>query len=78
MRFQIEYTDTFCGEANYSWVKRETLDVADNIRAQELKRKAKDAMGLSGTRGLWSDYGDTIAFKPRGMCTIMFVTVRED
>lgn len=78
MRFQIEYTDTFCGEANYSWVKRETLEVADNISAQELKRKAKAAMGLSGARGLWSDYGDTMEFKPRGMCTVMFVTFRED
>lgn len=78
MRFQIEYTDTFGGEANYSWVRRETLEVADNISTRELKRLAKGAIGLSGTRGLWSDYGDTMEFKPRGMCAVMFVTVRED
>lgn len=78
MIFQIEYTDTFGGEANYSWVRRKTLEAANDISTPELKRLAKGAMGLSGTRGVWSEYGDTMEFKPRGMCTVMFVTFRED
>lgn len=26
--WNVEYTDTFAGESNYSWVKRATIDVA--------------------------------------------------
>ncbi len=28
-KFQIEVTDTFAGEANYCWVKRETIEVPE-------------------------------------------------
>ena len=34
-KYNVEYTDTFGGEANYSWVKRATIELAalphDNI-----------------------------------------------
>jgi len=29
MKFQIEYTDTFGGEANYAWARRAVIEVAD-------------------------------------------------
>ena len=29
MQFSYEYTDTFSGEANYSWVKRGTVSVPE-------------------------------------------------
>ena len=28
-KYSVEYTDTFGGEANYSWVKRETIEVPE-------------------------------------------------
>ena len=65
--YQIEYTDTFGGQANYCWVKRAKIHMpelthygydggtnygkANRIFERELMRKAKAAMGLTGVRG---------------------------
>lgn len=80
-KYTVEYTDTFGGEANYSWVKRASLteqmrcDGAKELRACEarIRRKAKAAVGLSGVRGQWCDIGDVMEFRPYGMCTVLFV-----
>lgn len=93
MKFDVEYTDTFGGEANYCWVERATITMPDlthygydgalgytkaNKRMEHhLMRKAKAAMGLTGVRGRREDLGDTIAFYPYGSATVMFVTFRE-
>lgn len=93
MKFDVEYTDTFGGEANYCWIKRATITMPDlthygydgalgytkaNARMERhLMRKAKAAMGLSGVRGRREDGEDTIAFYPYGSATVMFVTFRE-
>ena len=70
--FTAEYTDTFGGEANYSWVRRATIPVAGSRRA--LMRRAKAALGLSGVRGRVSEYGEMIEFRPYRSCTVMFIT----
>lgn len=79
--YEYEYTDTFGGEANYCWVKRGSIAAceSENGRAttRDAKRKAKAAVGLSGIRGEWSEYGDTLEFRPRGMCSVLFVEWRE-
>jgi hypothetical protein len=91
--YNIEYTDTFGGEANYSWVHRTTVRVpeithygytsdidggsyakANRAARRELMRRAKAEVGLTGVRGVTSDYGDMIEFRPYGMCTILFAT----
>lgn len=93
-KYQIEYTDTFCGEANYSWVIRETIhmpeltaygyDGGTNYAAankryeRELMRRAKAAVGLTGARGRKDNWGDTIAFRPYKSATVMFVSWMED
>ena len=90
MPYQVEYTDTFGGEANYSWVRRARVDVpelthygydgalgyvkAAKRQERELMRRAKAAVGLTGVRGVKTSYGDTIDFRPHGSCTVMFVT----
>lgn len=83
MAWEYEYTDTFGGEANYSWVRRGIIDLptddglpADDIEAhmRKLRRKAKAAVGLTGVRGVWEDWGETEAFRPHGMCTVLFVS----
>lgn len=73
VKFTVEYTDTFGGEANYCWVKRAefTLDGAASRTA--ILRKAKALMGLSGVKGRLDDYGDSYAFRPYGSCTVLFV-----
>ena len=73
MEFQLEYTDTFGGEANYAWVKRKTLTAPENISDRSLVRRAKDLMGISG-RHRRVDMGDTIAIYPSGCLTVLFIT----
>lgn len=87
--YDVEYTDTFGGEANYSWVRRQRITVPEwphfkgwdgNGRIEpkgykrELMRRAKAAVGLTGVRGSKADLGDTIEFRPYGMATVMFVS----
>lgn len=72
----VEYTDTFSGQANYSWVKRKELTVPQGRPAREVMRRAKAAMGLTGVRGRSYHYGDMMEFRPYRSCTVMFATVR--
>lgn len=71
-KFTVTYTDTFGGEANYTWVKRTTI-VVKNANVKRVKVSAKKAVGLSGVRGRWEDYGDDLIFRPYGSATVMFV-----
>lgn len=90
MRFNVEYTDVFNGEANYCWVKRATVAMpelthygydggtnyakASRVYDRELMRKAKAAVGLTGVRGKRDDWGDTLEFRPYRSATVMFVS----
>lgn len=74
MVFQFEYTDTYGGEANYTWVRRETIELPDDISDARLKRIAKTVMGLTGAEGKWTSNGDTLEFRPRCEATVLFVT----
>ena len=72
-RYDVEYTDTFGGEANYSWVKRATVTMpelthygydggtnyakANATFERELMKKAKAAVGITGVRGKRESYG---------------------
>ena len=74
MTYNLELTDTFAGEANYSWVKRAQLDAPSNASRRSLVRRAKAWAGLTGMPCEVSDHGDMIQVKPRGQCVVMFVT----
>lgn len=89
-KYEVEYTDTFAGDANYSWVKRATIHMpelthfgydggtnyaaANKRYTRELMRRAKAAVGISGLRGKRETWGDMEVFRPYGMATILFVT----
>jgi hypothetical protein len=70
---RIEYTDTFGGEANYSWVKRAVVPGKPKIGQREAMRRAKAAVGLTGVRGRTYSSNDYIEFRPYKMCTVLFV-----
>jgi hypothetical protein len=72
----VEYTDTCGGEANYSWVRRETLELPSGLSDAMVMRRAKAAMGLSGVRGRSYSHGDMWEFRPYRSATVMFATVR--
>lgn len=73
MKVHVEYTDTFGGEANYSWVRRAEIEMSDSAKDAEIKQTAKREMGLSGVRGTWASFGDMLEFRPRGWNTVLFV-----
>ena len=75
--YYIEVTDTFGGEANYSWVRRETLDAPAELSRRALVRRAKALSGWTGERCDVTYYGDMLDIRPRGACMVCFVTHRE-
>ena len=78
MSYLAEWTDTYGGEANCSWVKRATIEAGDEPSDLALIRRAKAALGLSGLRGRTFNHGDMIEFRPYRMACVLFVTYREE
>ena len=92
--YDIEYTDTFSGEPNYSWVRRAVVTMPElthygydggtnycrvnKVFKRELVKKAKAAMNLANVRGKVTEYGEMIEFRPFRSCTIMFITYRDE
>ena len=68
---QFEYTDTFGGEANYSWVHRGKLRASSDMGAM---RMAKRSCGINGSKGETSNFGDVREFRPYRSCTVLFVS----
>lgn len=86
--YDVEWTDTFGGEANYSWVRRAVIEHTDfalyhdskkgNDQRRQIMRKAKRAVGITGLRGRTHECGGgVIEFRPYRMCAVMFVTWRD-
>ena len=89
-KHQVEYTDTYGGEANYSWVRRHTIHMpelthygydggtnyakANAAYQRELMKRAKAAIGLTGVRGRTYHHGDMSEFRPYRSATVMFIT----
>ena len=89
MAYQVEVTDTFCGEANYSWVSRYT--VHESVRGEGWKerklmerrvvRAAKRAAGWANLRCTTDYSGNMIEVRPigrRAPCLVMFITWQDD
>lgn len=74
MAYDIEVTDTFGGEANYSWVKRFTIPDRPRESTLALVRRAKKAAGLNGVKCDTSNYGDLWQLDVRGACIVAFIT----
>lgn len=76
VKWDVEMTDTFGGEANYSWVKRGTTLVREGASRLSIVRAIKRELGISGTRCRVYDHGDMLELKPYGTCTVAFATVQ--
>lgn len=83
MRWHIEVTDTFGGEANYSWVIRFYTEIPDTASANAEVRALLRAMRQHTDAGALflppgnvrsECYGDQITFRPRGRCVVAFAT----
>lgn len=73
MAYQLEITDTFGGEANYSWVRRHTFDKPATASRRSIVRRAKALAGWTNVPCIVDDYGDLISIKPRGVCMVAHV-----
>lgn len=76
--FRAEYTDTFGGEANYSWVKRAEFTAPIHAPRALLVRRAKAALGLRCRHRNVVDLGDCIQLDPVGECTRVFINYVEE
>lgn len=74
MKVNVEVTDTFSGEANYSWVKRTEMELMDALSKYSIVRRVKKEIGWSGQRCLTVDYGDSIELRPYGVCQVAFIS----
>jgi hypothetical protein len=68
----FEHTDTFGGESNYSWVRREEY-TGKNKSDLAIVRAAKKFAGISGVRSRVESYGDMLAIYPAGICQVVFI-----
>jgi hypothetical protein len=50
---------------------------AAKAQTRELMRRAKAAFALTGVRGVTSQFGKSLEFRPYGRRTVLFVTVHE-
>ena len=69
----FEMTDTFGGEANYSWTRRGQITLPEGASDLALVRRVKKALGLEAVRCKREDYGDQIVLRPVGYCFIVFI-----
>ena len=74
MQVQFELTDLFGDQANYSWVKRGTIDVPENATQVCIMRKVKRELDITGIRCRVSRIGDMWEFRPSGSLCIGFIT----
>ena len=75
LRYKLELTDTFGGEANYSWVQREDVKINANYSGPWIVRQAKAAMGLTGIKGKTTDFGDSIRVDFTSDCMVLFINL---
>lgn len=71
-----EITDTFGGEANYSWVKRGKIECkpGENYADVPAIRRVKKAIGWTGIKCKWVACGEEIWLYPVGLCQVCFIS----
>lgn len=69
----VEVTDTYGGEANYSWVRRHELRGLEGKSDLAIVRRVKREIGWSGHRCRTKKWGDGIRIVPRGICQVCFI-----
>jgi hypothetical protein len=78
MIIDIEHTDTYGGESNYSWVNRYSQVIDNNSSRLKIVRLVKRICNFTGLRCKVTDYGDMIEIRPVGYCQIIFITFEWD
>jgi hypothetical protein len=75
MTINIEMTDLFQGESNYSWVKRRTIETDKELTDRQIIRRVKKELEVS-CRHTKEDFGDMIKLDLTrgGWLAVIFIT----
>lgn len=73
MKVVVTQTDTFGGEANYSWANRYEFAIHSEASQRNIVRKAKSLAGMTGVKSDTYDYDMGLTIKPRGYNQVIFV-----
>lgn len=77
--YNVEATDTYGGEANYSWGRRYSFTAPADASDALLIRRAHRLLGYSGSRYRKESYnGDTIRLDYYGACICTFIVADYD
>lgn len=80
MKLNFELTDTFAGEANYSWVRRgqKTLPGYDAPTERGIVKAAKAWAGWTGIYCNKFNHSDgVIELRPRHIAQVLFITFED-
>jgi hypothetical protein len=69
-KVRVTITDTFAGEANYSWVKFHEVYVP--LKRDPI-RYIKKQIGWTGVKCNKEDWGNTVVLRPRAQCVIIMI-----
>ena len=71
-----EVTDTFGGEANYSWVKRGKIEngLGEDFSDLAAVRRVKKVIGWTGVRWNVTNYSDAFEIRPVGINQVCFIS----
>lgn len=73
MKARIEYTDLFCGQANYNWCERAEID-CEGLSHLQVVRRLKKLVGLDGVKAIKVvQCGDYFQYKIVGICQTFFI-----
>jgi hypothetical protein len=75
-RYDVEFTDTFGGQANYAWVQRFTVEAKDFKQA--VTKAKQERYNAPIPRHKPEDYGDMVRIDIIGACVCAFITESED
>jgi nitrogen fixation protein len=73
IKVTVTQTDTFGGEANYSWANRHEFAIHKAASQRNITRKAKALVGMTGVKADTYDYDTGLTIKPRGYNQVIFV-----
>lgn len=71
---QIEITDTYGGDANYSWVRRSKIEGMEGKSDLAIVKAVKKQIGWSNIRCRVERYGDLIRLSPFRDAVTCFIT----
>lgn len=72
MLIKAEHTDTFGGQANYAWVRREEFEMKPEATRLAVVREVKRRMGIQ-CRTITTDFHDHLSLRLVGMAQILFI-----